>query len=106
MKNRLVKCNWCEKVFSEEKIINVTTGEEDAEKCPACGRIGFIADLEGDLKYVYTYYTKNDNYGTFDNMEMHEKLSFCACRRDLLKVEKDKPCHEWVVLDSKIIRGL
>ena len=103
--NKLVKCNWCEKVFSEEKIINVTVGGRDSEKCPECGRVGFIADMPQALKYVYTYYTKTDNYGTFDDMSMHEKLNFCTCRRDLLEINEVKPCHEWRVLDSKILRA-
>lgn len=102
--NKFVKCNWCEKVFDQEKTINVTVSGHDAKKCPECEKIGFIADIDGDLKQVYTYYTKYDNYGTFDNMDMHEELSFCTCRRDLLRIDETKPCYMWDILDSEIIR--
>lgn len=38
-----VQCNYCEEIFTDNEIV-VTIDER--EKCPKCGEIGCVMDLE------------------------------------------------------------
>ena len=47
-----VRCNQCMSVFEEDWLaVNCTTNDvdiEDAEKCPVCGRKGYLMDVPSD----------------------------------------------------------
>lgn len=38
-----VRCNQCEAIFTEDEIFLT---KDEQEKCPKCGEVGFIMDLE------------------------------------------------------------
>ena len=38
-----VKCNWCDKVFTEDKI---DVHKDDEEYCLYCTKTGYLMDLE------------------------------------------------------------
>jgi len=57
-KTQKVRCNWCMKVFDEEKI-NV---KDDKEYCPFCGETGYLMDLEDDSDDVKSWLKESKKY--------------------------------------------
>ncbi len=41
---RIVQCNWCMTKFDEEEII-VIDDDYETERCPNCGKEGFLMDM-------------------------------------------------------------
>lgn len=44
--NRMVRCNWCMKEFHESDILY--NAETEIERCPFCGKIGCLMDLDDE----------------------------------------------------------
>ena len=60
--NEMVKCNWCNSVCTDDKLLVV----KDIEHCPECGRTGCLMDtsyLIRSTAETHTYWSNSDGWG-------------------------------------------